>query len=70
MATPTIREVWVEEFTDTLDTSRIHFALNIVFHNNDDHQYTSEIMAGYSGEAVVRALRHMATKIENDPKLR
>ena len=70
MPTPTIREVWTEEFTDTLDPDRIHHTLNITFHDNEDRQYSSEILAGYTGEAVARALRHMADKLEHDPKLR
>ena len=68
MATPTIHEVWVQEFTDTRASNRIHFALNIDF--NNDRSYSSEIMDGYTAEAVARALRHMADKLERDPRLR
>ena len=68
MPATTIREVWVQEFTDTRNPNRIHFALSIDF--NNDRSYSSEIMDGFTGEAVARALRHMADKLERDQRLR
>lgn len=68
MSTPTIHEVWVEEFTDTLDEERVHFALRLDFSN--DRHYRVEILDGYTADRIAIGLRRLAALLEADPDLR